>query len=107
MDSQLAWEESSLVLMRASCEPFLPVLDGPEYKEIIMICTSTSLRHACTAANCMHANLTASKWSITSCKQGELFMNVRHQQHPHYYIFGVGKETAFEALVGSTPSGIY
>ena len=23
------------------------------------------------------------------------------------YIFGVGKETAFEALVGSTPSGIY
>ena len=22
-------------------------------------------------------------------------------------IFGVGKETAFEALVGSTPSGIY
>ena len=23
------------------------------------------------------------------------------------HIFGVGKETAFEALVGSTPSGIY
>ena len=32
--------------------------------------------------------------------------NDRNMVRTHH-IFGVGKETAFEALVGSTPSGIY